>query len=189
MEKLLYPKIETERNHNMHCFLDPKKCVEILEQTGCSKAVIMHCKAVRDVALKIAVKAHADIKLVETGALLHDIGRSKTHGIRHGIEGAKIAQQLGLPQNIKNIIERHLGAGIPKTEAVGFGLPPKDYIPQTLEEKIVCHADNLIDNCKQQVIEKEVEKALKKNYRKYAERLLKLHKELSVICGMNLNLI
>ena len=144
MEKLLYPKSKTERNHNMYCFLDPKQCVEILEQVGCSKAVIMHCKAVRDVALKIAVKAHADIILVETGALLHDIGRSKTHGIRHGIEGAIIAQQLGLPQNIKNIIERHLGAGIPKTEAVRFGLPPKDYIPQTLEEKIVCYADKLI---------------------------------------------
>ena len=104
MEKLLYPKSKTERNHKMYYFPDTKQCVEILEQVGCSKAVIMHCKAVRDVALKIAVKALADIKLVETGALLHDIGRSKTHGIRHGIEGVKIAQQLGLPQNIKNII-------------------------------------------------------------------------------------
>ena len=43
-----------------------------------------------------------------------------------------------------NIIERHIGAGIPKEEAVGLGLPEKDYIPVTIEEKIVAHADNLV---------------------------------------------
>ena len=50
--------------------------------------------------------------------MLHDIGRSKTQGIMHGVEGAKIATELGLPEAIVNIIERHLGAGIPKEEAM-----------------------------------------------------------------------
>ncbi|MFO7903160.1 MAG: HDIG domain-containing protein, partial [Pirellulaceae bacterium] len=48
------------------------------------KKVINHCKAVRDVAVRIAEKADADIKLVEAGALLHDIGRGKTHSMNHG---------------------------------------------------------------------------------------------------------
>jgi uncharacterized protein (TIGR00295 family) len=76
-------------------------------------------------------------------------------------EGAKIAIELGLPLSIVNIIERHVGAGIPFEEAENLGLPPKDYIPITLEEKIVSHADNLIDNDQKHPIEIEVEKALK----------------------------
>ncbi|RLI59317.1 MAG: HD domain-containing protein, partial [Candidatus Asgardarchaeum californiense] len=132
-------------------------------------------------------KTNADLKLVEAGALLHDIGRSKTHGIRHAVEGAKIAKKIGLPEKIVNIIERHIGAGLSKNEAKKLGLPAKDYIPETLEEKIVCHADNLIDNNKKQNIEVEVERALRKNLKEYALRLVNLHKELSELCGMDLN--
>ena len=105
----------------------------------------------------------------------------------HGVEGAKIATELGLPLSIVNIIERHLGAGIPSEEAAMLGLPLKDYIPITLEEKIVAHADNLIDNDQEHPIEKEVEKALKKGHTKHAERLMKLHQELSQRCGTDLN--
>jgi uncharacterized protein (TIGR00295 family) len=137
--------------------------------------------------VKIAKKAHANIQLVEAGALLHDIGRSKTQGIMHGIEGAKIAEQLGLPSSIIHIIERHLGAGIPLEEAVQLGLPAKEYMPKSLEEKIVTHADNLIENDHLHPIEKEVEKALQKGHRKHAERLMKLHRELSDRCGVDLN--
>jgi len=167
----------------------PQDCIELLKENGCSDEVIRHCKAVRNIAIKMANRAHADIKLVEAGALLHDIGRSKTHGILHGVEGAKIAKKLDLPERIVNIIERHLGAGISLEVAKQLGLPPKDYTPKTLEEKIVCHADNLIDNCQRQPIEHEVERALRDGYKEYAERLASLHKELSNICGMDLNLI
>jgi uncharacterized protein (TIGR00295 family) len=167
----------------------PDECLELLKKTGCSDNVVRHCKAVRDVALKIAKRTDADVKLVEAGALLHDIGRSKTHGIFHAIEGVKIAQKLGLPQSIINIIERHIGAGISKEEAKKLGLPPKDYIPKTLEEKIVCHADNLIDKYERQNIEDAMKIALKEGHKEYAERLLKLHKELSDICGIDLNLL
>ena len=95
----------------------PDKCIELLKLSGCSNAVINHCEAVRDLAVEIAKRANADVKLVEAGALLHDIGRSKVHGIKHGVEGAEIAKRLNLPVSIVNIIERHLGAGIPKDEA------------------------------------------------------------------------
>ena len=165
----------------------PSRCIELLRENGCSEEVINHCKAVRDLAVRIAGKTNANIELVEAGALLHDIGRSKTHGIKHGIEGAKIARGIGLPERIVRIIERHLGAGIPKDEAVKLGLPNRNYIPKTLEEKIVAHTDNLIDKGKKQTIEKEVEKALKKGLKQLAERLITLHNELSDICGMNLN--
>ena len=41
-----------------------------------------------------------------------DIGRSKTHGVLHVLEGVKIARKLRLPEGIVNIIERHIGAGL-----------------------------------------------------------------------------
>jgi uncharacterized protein (TIGR00295 family) len=173
--------------NDMTMIPNPGQCLRLLKEAGCSTEVINHCKAVRKVAVRIAKKAHANIQLVEAGALLHDIGRSKTQGILHGIEGAKIASDLGLPISIVHIIERHLGAGIPKDEAISLGLPPKDYLPITLEEKIVAHADNLIDNDHKHPIEKEIEKALQKGHTMHAQRLMSLHKELSQRCGIDLN--
>ena len=167
----------------------PDECLDYLKKEGCSKKVIEHCIAVRDIAVKIAKKAGADVKLVEAGALLHDIGRSKTHSIKHVIEGGKIAKKLDFPEEIIKIIERHIGAGISKEEAKKLGLPSNNYVPVTLEEKIVCHADNLIQNGKTQPVEKEVEKAVKNGHKQYAIRLVSLHKELSDICGVDLNKI
>jgi len=166
---------------------DPNECIALLRKSGCSEKVIAHCKAVRDIAVKIAQRAHADKKLVEAGALLHDIGRAKTHGIDHGIVGAAMAKELGLPETLILIIERHLGAGIPKEVALQVGLPSKDYLPETLEEKIVAHADNLIDDGTQQPIQNEIDRALKENNFKYAHRLRQLHQELSSICGQDLD--
>ena len=171
----------------MNKILTPEKCISLLNKVGCTKDVINHSKCVRDLAVLIAKKANADIKNVELGALLHDIGRSKTNGIKHAIEGVKIAKKYDISSKIIKIIERHIGAGITSENAKKLGLPQKDYIPITLEEKIVCHADNLINNCKKQKIENEIEKALKKNQKEYAIRLIKLHHELSEICGINLN--
>jgi len=173
----------------MNAIPDEETCIQLLKEEGCKKEVIRHCKAVRDLALKIAEKAGADIELVRAGALLHDIGRSKTSGINHGVIGAKIVKKLGLPQEIILIIERHIGAGLSKEVASSLGLPNKDYIPVSLEEKIVCHADNLIDNWTRIPIEYEVERALSEGNKQYAIQLVKLHKELSDLCGIDLNKI
>ena len=165
----------------------PDECLHLLRIYGCSDSVINHCLAVRDLAVKIASYTDANIALVEVGALLHDIGRGKTHGITHAIEGADIARSLDLPPEIVNIIERHLGAGIPKQEAVTIGLPDKDYLPVTLEEKIVTHADNLIEDNKKVPISLEIKKAENKQKYSYAKRLRLLHDELSQICGIDLD--
>jgi uncharacterized protein len=135
--------------------LNEKEAIGLLVSKGCSPDVIEHCRAVAEYAKKIALavnentkrKGHPsniDTDAVFLGALLHDIGRSKTHGIGHAVAGAKIAVENGLDEKIIKIIERHIGAGIPKEEASGLGLPEKDYMPVTIEEKIVAHADNLI---------------------------------------------
>ncbi len=164
-------------------------CIRLLKEQGCSDEIIAHCCAVRDLAKRIAIRAHANVELVEAGALLHDIGRAKTQGIHHAVEGAKIARRLQLPEEIIRIIERHIGAGIPKNEAVRLGLPERDFLPVSLEEKIVAHADNLIAGDQRQCIEDEIQKALEKGHKTHAERLRRLHDELSSICQLDVNKI
>ena len=86
-----------------------------------------------------------DVGLVVAGGLLHDLGRSRSHDIDHGVVGASIACELGLSNKIVRIIERHIGGGIPADEAARIGLPVVDYLPVSLEEKIVAYGDKLVD--------------------------------------------
>jgi uncharacterized protein len=118
---------------------------EILVTAGCSREVVAHCVAVSAVAVSLAgrVRVSLDRELVRQGGMLHDIGRARTHGIDHAIAGVEIARGLGFSEQLVLIIERHIGAGITATEAVRLGLPQKDYLPLTTEEKLVSYADNL----------------------------------------------
>jgi uncharacterized protein len=125
-----------------------EQALRVLRDVGCQPNVIRHSLAVERKALEIAEKisenGHAvDIKLVGLGAILHDIGRAKTHGIEHGVEGAKILRRKGLGR-FADFAELHIGAGIPAGEAKELGLPERDFMPRTLEEKIVTYADKLI---------------------------------------------
>ncbi len=130
--------------------VDFEEFVPLLREIGYSEGLIAHTKAVfRITSLLVAlfrrkgVLINADLAL--KGAVLHDIGRVKTHDVAHGVVGASLARQMGFPEAIVRIIERHVGAGIPLEEAVKIGLPPKDYLPESLEEKIVCYADKLVE--------------------------------------------
>lgn len=138
-----------------------QKAIELLKQSGCSPRVIQHCKIVAKLAVKIArilqKKGYkVDAELVEIGALLHDIGRSETHGVNHVIVGARIAEDSSLPEPVIRIIERHVGAGIPQDEAEELGWPKKSYMPQTLEERIVNYADKLIEGTHQVSMEQTI---------------------------------
>ena len=133
--------------------------LELLEKENTPENVIQHCIAVCKKAMKIAANFDdADKDLIRKGALLHDIGRSRTHGITHAIEGVEIARGYDYPVEVLNIIERHIGAGITAEEAVKLGLPEKSYVPETLEEKIVAHADNLISGSEEVGMDFVIEK-------------------------------
>lgn len=137
------------------------KAIRLLEKSSCPPNVIQHCKTVAKFAVKMArilqeKGFRVDIELVETGALLHDIGRSKTHTVDHAIVGAKIAESAGMPEAVSKIIERHVGGGIPQDEAVKLGWPEKNYLPETLEERIVAYADKLVEGNKKVPINKTI---------------------------------
>ena len=121
---------------------------DIYEKLDCPEEVIKHCQVVEKRALTLArnFSLHVDMDLIKNGALLHDVGRCQSNDIYHAIVGAKILEKMEFSPELTRIVERHIGAGIPPQEALELGLPPKDYTPQTLEEKIVAHADNLVHN-------------------------------------------
>lgn len=155
--------------------------LKILKQEETPENVIEHSKAVYKKAMVIAANfKNADKDLIKKGALLHDIGRSKTHGISHAVEGAKIVKQYGYPEEVQNIVERHIGAGITEYESVKLGLPKKSYIPQTIEEKIVAHADNLLSGTKDVDIDFDIAKWKRKidKPEENIKRLIELDNEL-----------
>lgn len=155
--------------------------INILKEEGCPDWVIAHSILVCKIAKEIAKNFNVDTELITQGALLHDIGRSKTNGIDHGIIGAELAIKHNFSKEIANIIEKHIGSGISKEEAIKLGLPPKSYIPTTIEEKIVSHADNLTNGDEEVDIGFTINKWKNKNLNNLEEaiaRLKETHKEL-----------
>jgi uncharacterized protein len=119
---------------------------KLLIEAGCSPGVVEHCLAVSRTAVLLAghvKRFKVDRELVRLGGLFHDIGRSRSNDIHHALAGVKIGKELGFSEQLLSIIERHIGAGITAAEAERLGLPKRDYLPLTPEEKIVSYADNL----------------------------------------------
>ena len=141
-----------------------------------------HSIKVAEKAIKIAnmiKKKKVDKDLVEIGALLHDIGRGKTHSFKHAIIGGKILKERGLPNNLVRVCETHILGGLDKEDAKFIGLPEKDYLPITLEEKIICIADKLTAGTREVTIEQRFNKWFSK-YGK-TELLMKSKKRIEIM--------
>jgi uncharacterized protein len=156
---------------------------DLLREAGCSEKVILHCRAVRDVALEYAERnALVSARLVDEGAMLHDIGRGKSHTILHAQQGADYLRQIGIREEIARIVECHTGAGLTADECTVLGLSPRDCIPQTTEEKIVCHADNLVEGKRRVGIEESLASAIHLK-RKVRLRMYHLAQDVEMLCG------
>lgn len=169
-----------------------KEAIRLLKKAGCAPNVVKHCKAVADLATRIAQQiarngTPVDVHLVTIGALLHDIGRAQTHEIEHAVIGAKIARSFDLPESIVQIIERHIGSGITAKEAARLGLPKQSFLPKSLEEKIVAYSDKLVKGG-QEVGYEEALNAYSINLGGFLgppaiKRFKTLHRELSALTG------
>ena len=115
--------------------------------------ILKHSKNVKDLAVKIASQLDLknDMVFLKEAAMLHDIGVSqvkikfnsesaKLSYINHGHLGRKILEKEGLSKHAL-VAERHVGAGISKKGAKVLGLPARDMLPDTIEEKLICFAD------------------------------------------------
>jgi uncharacterized protein len=132
-------------------FPDYSKCIQLHLEYCTTPKVINHAILTTQTALKIAHQiknrnTFVNCELILAGAMLHDLGRSKSHRLDHGIIGAKILLQKGFPVELSKFAENHIFGGISNQDAVELGLPARDYLPLTLEEKIVTYSDNISKN-------------------------------------------
>jgi uncharacterized protein len=166
-----------------------KECMELLKSVGCSKRVRLHCCTVRAVAEAVAERIPCDRDLVFAGALLHDIGRSADHSIMHAYKGYRMLLDMGLPEELAEIVRKHTGAGLDQKDVEEFGLPPGDYIPATVEEKIVAHSDNLVSDSILVDHTYSMERLALRGHARGAARMGLLHKELSSAYGEDLDIL
>jgi uncharacterized protein len=111
--------------------------------------ILEHARIVHDVSLFLAGlfpnDNSIDREVIELGAILHDVGRSRTRKVvEHGVKSGEIIREQGFPEPVARIGETHVGVGIADSEASALGLPRRNLIPETIEERIVCYADNLL---------------------------------------------
>ncbi len=159
---------------------------DLLKELRVPYNVRRHSLKVADKAIDLAEKIklkEIDMNLIEIGGLLHDIGRCKTHGFKHALIGAKIIREKGLGERLARICETHILGGLDKEDAKQVGLPERDFLPQTLEEKIICLADKYIAGTKEVSIEQRFEKWFSKYGKtpiltKAKERIEKIQKEI-----------
>lgn len=165
-----------------------EQAIQFLKDSGCHPKVIRHCEAVTQLALRTArilmkKDPKIDYDLVQIGALLHDVGRSKTHTIRHAIVGAELARVAHLPEPVISIIKRHVGGGITSSEAEELGWPKDVYVPISIEERIVSYADKLIVDSKQAPIEVTINKLIRENKKEAADRVRKIYDDIQNLIG------
>ena len=158
---------------------------------------MVHARAVADFALGLARK-HPELELDEAfiyeAAMLHDIGIFLTDAPRihcygseeylcHGYLGAELLRSIGLERHAR-VCERHTGTGLTKEiiERNGWNLPVKDFVPETLEEQLICFADKFFSKTKflheprtfEQVVEsmRKISEDSVKKVEKWAEMFL-----------------
>lgn len=115
-----------------------------------------HCEIVTEIALWCAEQKNlvVDKHLLVASCMLHDIGtyalfNSEGHDDnehnykQHAIFGAALTIEEGFDSRIADAIRTHVLMGLSKQEIKNshFGMPQKDYFPETLEARLLCYAD------------------------------------------------
>ncbi|AEK18930.1 metal dependent phosphohydrolase [Methanococcus maripaludis X1] len=150
----------------------------------CEKNVVLHSIAVADYVYEFGIKLlnkkyDFDLDTAVLGAILHDIGRSKSHNIDHGIIGSEILLKNNFNEKYAKIAERHIGAGISIKEAEDLNLPKNNYIPKTLEEKVIANADNLVSGHIRVDIDFVIDKFKKRTNNEVSNKVYSLYLEIN----------
>ncbi len=161
------------------------------ERSEAYNIMYSHASSVTEKALEIAIRYpeyNMDLTFIKEAAMLHDIGCFLTNApdihcfgtlpyICHGYQGAELLRKEGFPLHAR-VCERHTGAGISFKQVIKkeLPLPPKDFCPVTMEEKLICFADKFFSKTKLGK-EKSIEK-VRTNMEKHGKGTIKRFEEL-----------
>lgn len=132
---------------------------------GGDERYLYHVTQVSNLAIAIARAIETgginiDIDAVYFGAMLHDIGRTRSNDIDHGIQGIDLLNKesnksiLMRDFNLKvetlekvfEAVECHIVGGIQRKwiREAKLNIPEKDYVPKSIEAKIVAYSDQIL---------------------------------------------
>lgn len=135
-----------------------------------------------------------DPAVVETAAMIHDIGIAMTNApgigchstlpyIMHGIAGADLLRKTGAPEWAARVCERHTGAGLTAEDIRSQNLPlPADrvLVPQTMLEKLICYADKFYSKRPGHLSERKSSRQVIEEMKKHGEgslaRFMEMHR-------------
>ena len=164
------------------------------------RVLVLHSRQVADLAVKLGQRLidkgqPVDLEFVEEAAMLHDIGMCRTDApgvhcygtepyIRHGILGRQMLDAIGLFRHGR-VCERHTGAGITAAEIIDQHLPidpPRDLLPESVEEKLVCYADKFFSKSRLDEPPKTLER-VRKSLAKFGDDSVVRFDEMATLFG------
>jgi len=172
------------------------------QQSALYRVLVVHSILVAAKALELAEqylknhsKAKVDLRFIEEASLLHDIGIFQCNApeilcfgsepyIRHGMIGKRILEEEGWPRHAL-VCERHTGVGLTREDVINqnLPLPARDFMPVSVEEKIICLADKFFSKKPKKLFKEKslskIEKGLKKRGVHIARRFRELHEEIT----------
>jgi hypothetical protein len=107
--------------------------------------------------------------------------------VQHVWESVRIAREHGLPETLVLCIGRHIASGFTSEEARELGLPDGDYMPLTLEDKVVSFSDNLVSDRSIKTTAQAAERMRSKGFELSAARMLMIARELALLCGEDID--
>lgn len=147
-----------------------EKSIDLLFEYSGNEDWFYHCVAVSKTALELVgsssnFEQKLDLNFIAAGAVLHDIGRYRTHHpILHGVAGYYLLNKKGF-KRLSYVCAAHILCGMDSNIAESYGLPARDFYPETLEEKIITISDLLCEGDSMVALEKRFN-SLKNRYRK-----------------------
>lgn len=140
-----------------------EKLIIFIHNLGGDEKYLEHVIKRKELALNLAntIQSHGtelDLDAIYFGIMLHDIGRTVSNNIDHGIRGAEIINTyrkyfeqefLLMADTLNKIVESvecHIVGGIKKEwiSKYKLSLPERDYFPISLEAKIVSYCDQIL---------------------------------------------
>ena len=158
--------------------MSKEDALALLQELGLPTHIIQHSIAVAEKAVKITRRIQAadhevNVEVVELGALLHDIGRVRAHGIPHAEYGGEIIRTHGFSDAVARIAETH---------------SLNDLLPEAVEEKIVCYCDKTIKGTQPMSVTARFDLWIRRYGKSQLltsakENVLKIEKEISELIG------